>query len=146
METPNETTETPQPAPAAPDTAALQAEVFRSRFEAVAARAGLDDDYLDEVGAKAEKWLADQKLDGTKENLSKFLDEFRGKKPKLFATPTQPRGPANTAPVVPNAQPAAPAPAAVTNPFTQWRALVESGRRAEAEAFYRLNHRAINRQ
>ena len=146
METNETQNEQQPPAPAGPDTAALQAEVFRSRFEAAAARAGLEEDYVDEVGAKAAKWIADQKLDGTKENLSKFLDEFRGKKPKLFAQPVAPRGPANTAPVVPNAQPAAPAPAAVTNPFTQWRALIESGRRADAEAFYRLNHRSINRQ
>src|SRR5690348_8966379 len=107
---PTETTSQPASEPAAtPDAAALQAEVFKSRFEAAAVRAGLDEEYAEEVSTKAQKYLADKKLDGTKENLGKFLDEYKAKKPKLFAQP-EVVAPArtSTAPVQPNAQPAAP--------------------------------------
>jgi hypothetical protein len=138
----------PAAATAANDTPAdLTAELSRTRFEAVAARAGLDEDYLEEVGAKAEKWLADQKLEPTKQNLGKFVDEYRTKKPKLFAVATAAAAPATarTVPPSPNNHPAAPAPAHVENPYSRWRALKEAGRHAEAEAFYRLNHRAIAR-
>ena len=137
--------------PAAPEIPAtsstpVDSAALRDRFDAVAARAGLDEDFADEVNDKAVRWLADQKLEPTRENLGRFLDDLKAKKPKLFAAPVATAAPTtSTAPVYPNAAPATPAPATVETPYTRWRALRETGRQAEAEAYFRLNASAIRR-
>jgi hypothetical protein len=141
----------PAPAAAAPD---LRQELIRERFEAVAARSGLDESVVDLVAPAAHGWLEKNGRAGTKQDLADYMAELRVSKPKLFgaatapAAPTAPpvaTAPANTAPVMPNAHAAAPTPGAIENPFSRWRALLAAGRRAEAEAYYRTNRRAIAR-
>ncbi len=115
----------------------LRAEMVRDRFDAAAARAGIAEEYTDVALALFEKTGAEP----SKENLSKFCADLRKNRPALFG-PT----PAQTSPVPLQAAPTTPAPGAVANHFSTWQALESAGRKAEAEAFYRLNRHAINRQ
>lgn len=133
--------EPPPPAPAgeADQVDRLRDEVVRDRLDAVAARAHLDEAYLDVAQVKLQSWLKEKRLEPTKQNIGTFVEEFKKSSPALFGAP------ANTAPVMPWQAPSAPAPSSPTTPLVQWRQLEQSGRRDEAEAFYLLNRNSILR-
>jgi hypothetical protein len=124
----------PSPAGASPeaDGSAARAELARTRLEAVAARAGLDEAYTD----VAETLFQKTGKEPTKENLAAFVAGLKAKQPALFVA-------ANTSP--PSSAPHAPAPGVIQSATTKWRALEASGQRADAEAFYLLNRRSIQR-
>ena len=112
----------------------LRAEMIRDRFDAAAARAGVDVGYVD----VALKLFQDGGTEPTRDNMSSFISTLKKEKPALFAS-----RPANTAPLPP--APATPSVGALDDPYTRWRSLEESGQRAEAEAHYRLHRRQILR-
>lgn len=114
----------------------LQAQMMADRWEAAAARAGIEDAYVD---AALALFNATGK-EATKANMMEFADALKAEKPALFGPV-----PAQTAPTPTQATPAAPAPGGVSNAYSQWRALVDAGRRAEAEAYYLRHRHAINR-
>jgi hypothetical protein len=119
-----------------PDTAELRAEMIADRFDAAAARAGIDESYTDvalELFRKSGK-------EPTKANLAAFCGELKKTRPALFGPQ-----PAQTAPMPAHAAPATPAPGAITSRYQQWQALRAAGRNAEAEAFYLIHHGAITR-
>jgi hypothetical protein len=108
----------------------------RDRFDAAAARAGVDEGYVDAALA-----LFDQcGKEPTKENMSAFIAELKKSKPALFGPQ-----PANTAPAPATSAPSTPAPGGAASPHQQWRALLDAGRKAEAEAFYLQNLDEIRR-
>jgi hypothetical protein len=112
------------------EAAALRAELLNERLAA----AGIGAEYVD---------LVSPTFSGspTKEAVAAFADGLRKVKPALFrSTP-----PAQTAPTPSRSVPSAPAPGASITPFQQWQAIEASGDLAASEAFYRLNHKAINR-
>jgi len=115
---------------------ALREQVLVDRFDAVAARAGIDESYT-EVALELFRKTGDE---ATKENLAKFCASLKKSRPALFGPQ-----PAQTAPKPTQAAPAAPAPGVLTTPFQQWRSLLSAGRKAEASAFYQKNRRAISR-
>ncbi len=132
--------------PLADDSAKLREELLQERFESVAAKHGLDADFVDLVAPQAHAWLDANKREATRESLAEYMAELKRSKPKLFASaPVAAARSTNTAPVVPNSSPAVPAPSALETPFSHWRALKSAGRADEASAFYLLNTRAINR-
>lgn len=113
---------------------ALREQMIADRFDAVAARAGIDESYAEvalELFRKTGK-------EPTKENLATFCTELKKTRPALFGPQ-----PAQTAPTPKVAVPSAPAPGAITTPYQQWQALKAAGRTAEAEAYYQRHHRAI---
>lgn len=124
------------PAPDPLQVAALRAEMVRDRFDAAAARVGVDAAYVDVALSLFEKTGQEP----TKDNIQRFCAELKTSKPALFGPQ-----PASTAPVPASAVPAAPAPGGVSNPYQQWQALRAAGRTAEAQAFYMLHRGAITR-
>jgi hypothetical protein len=131
---------TPDAAPAAGGTidevATLREQMLVDRFDAVAARAGIAEDYTEvalELFRKTGK-------EPTRETLAAFCKDLKAKRPALFGPQ-----PASTAPTQTTAVPAAPAPGAVSTPYEQWRALLAAGRKPEAQAFYAQHRAAINR-
>ncbi len=129
----------PEPAAGTGGTAveSLRAEMVRDRFDAVAARAGVDAAYVDVALGLFESTGQEP----SKANMAAFVTALRKEKPALFGPQ-----PASTAPTPPLAVPSAPAPGGMSTPFQQWQALEAAGRKAEAEAYYRLHRRSINRQ
>ena len=123
---------------AAPDPAvdSLRAEMMRDRFEAAAARAGVGEAYVEVAQSLFQKTGKEP----TKENMTAFIVELKKKSPALFGPQ-----PANTGPTPSAHAPSSPAPGDVATPFQQWQSLEAAGRKAEAEAYYRLNRHAINR-
>lgn len=131
---------TPPAAPAADpaaELAQLREQTVADRFDAVAARAGIDETYT-EVALELFRKTGQEP---SKANLTKFCADLKKNRPALFGGPQ----PASTAPTPPHAVPSAPAPGAVSNPYQQWQALRAAGRAAEAEAFYQRHRRAIQR-
>lgn len=134
----------PELDPAAPAAAAaspvaisaLEQQMLADRFDAVAARAGIDEVYT-EVALELFRKTGQEP---TKANLTKFCGELKKTRPALFGPQ-----PAQTAPVPAGSAPTAPAPGAASSPYQQWQALRAAGRRAEAEAFYAKHRRAITR-
>lgn len=116
--------------------AQLREQTIADRFDAVAARAGIDEAYT-EVALELFRKTGQEP---SKTNLTKFCADLRKSRPALFGPQ-----PASTAPTPPHATPSAPAPGAVSNPYQQWQALRAAGRAAEAEAYYQKNRRAIQR-
>jgi hypothetical protein len=119
----------------ADEIAALRDQMLIDRFDAAAARAGIDESYTEvalELFRKTGK-------EPTKENLAAFCADLKKTRPALFGPQ-----PASTAPASSHA-PAAPAPGTTTTPYLQWQALRAAGRRAEAEAFYLRHSNAIAR-
>lgn len=106
----------------------------RDRLDAVAARAGLPEEYVDVAAAL----FAKTGKEATRENFAVFVDGLKKDKPALFPK-------RSTAPVVPGAGPAAPAAGSIETEHQRWRALRDAGRTAEAEAFYKRNRSAILR-
>src|SRR6188508_3095110 len=105
---------------------ALRAEMVRDRFDAVAARAGVDAAYVE----VALKLFESTGKEPTKANMATFVESMKKDKPALFGPQ-----PASTAPTPSIATPAAPAPGGISNYFEQWRSLLAAGRKTEAEAF-----------
>jgi hypothetical protein len=122
----------PSPAPAA-DPSSLRAELVTARLEG----AGIDPSLLDLV---APLFPADQTP--TKAAVDAFVTGLRKSRPALFGAGP---APAQTAPTPARAVPSAPAPGSAATPFQTWQALEASGRKVEAEAYYRLHRRDINR-
>ncbi len=114
----------------------LRAEMIRDRFDSVAARTGIAEEYTDVALALFGK----SGQEPTRDNLQKFCAELKKNRPALFGPQ-----PASTAPVPAHAVPAAPAPGGVSNPYQQWQALRAAGRTAEAQAFYMQHRGAITR-
>jgi hypothetical protein len=122
---------TPDAIPVLSPSDAPGGELERARFEAAAARAGVDDAYLDTV----EHLFSRSGKPATKENLASFMSALRSKQPALF-TPASTAPPSNAAP---------PAPGVVQSATSKWEALKASGDRAAAELFYLMHRDAINR-
>lgn len=118
------------------EVAELRGEMIRDRFDAAAARAGVDGAYVDVTLALFQQ----SGQEPSKANMSAFIESLKKSKPALFGPQ-----PASTAPTPQAATPAAPAPGAVSNPYQQWQALRAAGRKAEAEAYYHTHRRAIQR-
>lgn len=120
----------------AEDLGELREQMLADRFDAAAARAGIDEAYTD-VALELFRKTGQQP---TKQNLTKFCTELKKTRPALFGPQ-----PAQTAPTPNQAAPTSPAPGAVATPYQQWRALRAAGRQAEAEAYYAKNRSAISR-
>jgi hypothetical protein len=120
--------------------AQLEADLARSRFDIAAARAGLDEDLVDVLYAKAAGWLGEKQLEPTRESFDQFLAKQRAAKPKFFTAPVS----ANTAPTS-AASAAKPRTGAAPSRTGTWQSLRSAGRIDEANIFYRANAPAIRR-